>query len=566
MTLRRTLWIALLSLGCILHAEEKAPPPSAAPVQGAAVALPPKERLHLYLLIGQSNMAGRGKIEPKEVLSTDRLLKFTAQNTWAPATEPLHTDKPIAGVGLGSSFGRAIAVADPSITVGLIPCAVGGTPLSRWCKDGDLYKQAVVRAKLAMKDGTLCGILWHQGENDASKEDTAHSYADRLSQMVADLRAELGAGAVPFVAGKLGEFLAKEDKNGKPNFWPVVNEQIATLPQRIPNSAVVESKDLKHKGDGVHFDTPSLREFGRRYAAAMSRLAAARLPSTKAAAKSHVPEGIVLEEDVVFGTGGGRELHADIAYPKVLPKAPMPAVVMVHGGGWSGGTNKGFLPTLLLQNGYFLATIEYRLSGEAPWPAQIEDCKLAVRWLRANAAKYHINPDRIGCMGHSAGGHLVACMGTLDLPELEGHGGYEGVSSQVQAVVDEAGPTNFTPSALPVVGTDPVKVPAGLITLFGGTYNEKPDIWNQASPSLHVSKATPPFLILHGEKDHLVPIRQAEFMLEALKTNGIPVDFVRIKNGGHGLRADKPEDPPADPDPKAQQTIILEFFDRTLKK
>jgi len=239
----------------------------------AADKLPPKERFHLYLLIGQSNMAGRGKISPEYAVSSQRILKFTKENTWATGVDPLHFDKPtVAGVGLGTSFARAMADAAPDVIIGLIPCAVGGTPLERWCKDGDLYKQALVRARLAMKDGTLKGILWHQGEGDSGKEETARSYGERLAKMVTDLRTDLGVGDVPFVAGKLGEFLKREGKSGQPSFWPVVNEQIATLPKRVPRAAVVESTGLKHKGDDVHFDTPSLREFGKRYAEAMQRL------------------------------------------------------------------------------------------------------------------------------------------------------------------------------------------------------------------------------------------------------------------------------------------------------
>jgi len=239
------------------------------------VKLPSKDKFHLYLLIGQSNMAGRGVVEEQDKVVHPRVMKFTADQTWAPALDPLHFDKPIAGVGLGSSFGRAMADADPSITIGLIPCAVGGTPLGRWQKDGDLYKQAVVRAQAALKDGTLHGILWHQGESDSGREETARSYGERLAQTVVDLRTELGAGDAPFVAGQLGEFLAKENKDGMPSFWPVVNEQIASLPMRLKNSAFVPSTGLKHKGDAVHFDAASLREFGKRYAAAMQKLQAA---------------------------------------------------------------------------------------------------------------------------------------------------------------------------------------------------------------------------------------------------------------------------------------------------
>ncbi len=238
------------------------------------IKLPAKEKLHLYLLIGQSNMAGRGVVDEAAQQPHPRVLKFTKENTWAPATDPLHFDKPIAGVGLGSSFAREMAEAQPEATIGLIPCAVGGTPLSRWMKGGDLYAQALLRAKLALKDGTLRGILWHQGESDSGNEQLTATYGERLARMVKDLRAELGAGDVPFVAGKLGEFLKREGKDGRPALWPKVNEQIGAVAGAIPRSAAVESAGLRHKGDVVHFDTPSLREFGRRYAEAMKKLQA----------------------------------------------------------------------------------------------------------------------------------------------------------------------------------------------------------------------------------------------------------------------------------------------------
>lgn len=231
-----------------------------------------KEKFHLYLLIGQSNMAGRGAIEEQDKQPPTRVLKFTKEKTWAAGVDPLHFDKPIAGVGLGTTFGRVMAEAQPDAVIGLVPCAVGGTPLARWQKGGDLYKQAVERTQSAMQDGTLKGILWHQGEGDSGSETTAKNYAERLAQMVRDLRTELNAGEVPFVAGELGQFLQRESKDGKPNYWPLVNEQINALPKLVPHTTVASSKDLKHKGDVVHFDSPSLREFGKRYATAMQAL------------------------------------------------------------------------------------------------------------------------------------------------------------------------------------------------------------------------------------------------------------------------------------------------------
>jgi Carbohydrate esterase, sialic acid-specific acetylesterase/BNR repeat-like domain len=235
-----------------------------------AESLPQKERFHLYLLIGQSNMAGRGHMENAESISRLRILKFSPRNVWAPGTDPLHTDKPaIAGVGLGISFARVMADADPEITVGLIPCAVGGTPLERWQKGADLYEAALARAKVAMADGTLKGILWHQGESDAGNEANAKNYGARLVGMIAALREDLGAGEVPFVAGSLGEFLEPVTKEGTASYWTEVNGQLAGLAAVVPAYGWASSSGLIHQGDKVHFDSPSLREFGRRYAKVM---------------------------------------------------------------------------------------------------------------------------------------------------------------------------------------------------------------------------------------------------------------------------------------------------------
>ncbi len=279
----------------------------------------------------------------------------------------------------------------------------------------------------------------------------------------------------------------------------------------------------------------------------------------------HPPKGVDVVEDVVYGSKDGLDLHVDIAYPSQTPEKLMPAVLLVHGGGWSGGTHKGYLPMNLAEHGYFIATVEYRLSGEAPWPAQIEDCKLALRWLRAHADQYHVDPTRIGVMGHSAGGHLVSCLGTLGADTTLDVGEFASQNSRVQAVVDEAGPVDFTPAGRPTIGTTMEDHP-GLIRLFGGGYDARRAAWEQASAALHVSSETPPFLILHGEQDHLVPIHQAEEMAESLKKAGIPYELIRVKNAGHGLRADKPSDPPADPGPDAQKDLILHFFDQQLKK
>ncbi|NND97934.1 MAG: alpha/beta hydrolase fold domain-containing protein, partial [Pirellulaceae bacterium] len=158
------------------------------------------------------------------------------------------------------------------------------------------------------------------------------------------------------------------------------------------------------------------------------------------------PQDVTVVRDVVFGTGGGRDLTMHIVLPNERAAAPSPAYVWVHGGGWQGGKKDGGIgQTLpLVRSGFVGATIEYRLTGEAPFPAQIEDCKCAIRYLRAHANKYNIDPDRIAVGGSSAGGHLVALLGTSGgVKLLEGSGGWPNQSSTVQAVIDLYGPTDF---------------------------------------------------------------------------------------------------------------------------
>jgi hypothetical protein len=234
-----------------------------------SVPLPVKARLHIYLLIGQSNMAGRGKLGPEDKTPHPRVLMFTPGNEWAPAVEPITHDKPtMLGVGPGLAFGKAMAEQEPGVTIALVSCAFGGTPLRRWEHGGDLYSNAVQRAKLAMRDGTLKGILWHQGESDASASTNATTYGDRLAKMVLDLRADLGAPNAPFVAGEIGEFLYDRGPEHTP-YARTVNEAITKLPEKTPAAGYVPSKGLKDKGDVLHFDSASQHEFGRRYAAVM---------------------------------------------------------------------------------------------------------------------------------------------------------------------------------------------------------------------------------------------------------------------------------------------------------
>ena len=230
--------------------------------------LPPKEKLQVYLLMGQSNMAGRGKVEPDAENRDPRILVFTKDQTWALAKDPLHWDKPaIAGVGPGLTFAKAMADTLPGTTIGLVPCAVGGTPLRRWERGGDLYAAALERARAAMATGTLSGVLWHQGESD-STEKLAATYRERLVRMFQNLREDLGVPSLPIVVGELGGF--HTEKVGKPA--QMINEALHAVSQELPKVAVVSSEGLLDGGDKLHFGAEAQREFGRRYAAAMLKL------------------------------------------------------------------------------------------------------------------------------------------------------------------------------------------------------------------------------------------------------------------------------------------------------
>ena len=228
--------------------------------------LPPREKFHLYLLIGQSNMAGRGLVEAQDRQPHPRVLTLNKEGQWVPAVDPIHFDKPIAGVGLGTTFGKVMAERDPTVTIGLIPSAVGGTPISRWQKGADLYEAALKRAQAAAPHGVFQGILWHQGEADSGKEETAKIYAAKLDVMIATWRKDLEQPNLPVVVGQLGEFFA-----GGAGL-KLVRETLQTLPDRVSHTGFAPATDLNHKGDKVHFDAAGYREFGRRYAAAMVKL------------------------------------------------------------------------------------------------------------------------------------------------------------------------------------------------------------------------------------------------------------------------------------------------------
>jgi hypothetical protein len=230
-----------------------------------------KERFHLYLLAGQSNMAGRGVPGEEDRTAHRRVFVLNQVNRWALAVDPLHFDKPkIVGVGPGLTFGKAMADADPNVIIGLIPCAVGGSPVSVWKPEAFYdatgvhpYDDALKRCRIAKRRGVFKGVLWHQGESDS---DAMHGplYAKRLTELITRLRRELGEPDLLFVAGTPADAFIERKPDAR-----LVIEAIKAVAKADANVLWVSGAGLACKTDLVHFNTEAARELGRRYAQAV---------------------------------------------------------------------------------------------------------------------------------------------------------------------------------------------------------------------------------------------------------------------------------------------------------
>jgi acetyl esterase/lipase len=270
-----------------------------------------------------------------------------------------------------------------------------------------------------------------------------------------------------------------------------------------------------------------------------------------------------LHADLEYATVGKKSLKLDLYLPE-QSDGPVPLIIHVHGGGWSVG-NKKAIPTNggeFVKKGYAVASIQYRLSGEAIFPAAIQDCKAAVRWLRANSKKYNLDPDHFAAWGGSAGGHLVALLGTSTGVKEFDVGENLDVSSKVQAVCDWFGPTDFlqmNAQAKAGAGSgldhDSPKSPES--HFIGGAIQDNKEKCAKANPITYITKEPVPFLIVHGERDNLVPIGQSRLLEAALSKAGGEVKLVALERAGHGG--------PGFSEPGVTKQM-MEFFDKHLKK
>jgi acetyl esterase/lipase len=252
----------------------------------------------------------------------------------------------------------------------------------------------------------------------------------------------------------------------------------------------------------------------------------------------HLPpqasEGITAYSDLPYVSDGHERQKLDLYLPDNGEHLPL--LLWVHGGAFRAGSKEGGVPLDKLAEGYALASINYRLSQHALFPAQIEDCKAAARWLRAHADRFDLDPQRFGAGGPSAGGHLAAMLGTAGHVDAFDVGENLPFSSRVQAVVDYFGPTDF-------LQMDAHRLPDGMnhdapdspeSQLVGGPIQQRRDEVARANPITYVRADAPPFLIVHGELDALVPHHQSELLAAALEKAGVEISFHTVKGGGHG--------------------------------
>ena len=259
-------------------------------------------------------------------------------------------------------------------------------------------------------------------------------------------------------------------------------------------------------------------------------------------------------KDIEYARPNGYSLLLDLYLPERGQDEGAPVVVWVHGGGWKNGSKEKPKAAWLAEEGYAVVSINYRLTDVAEWPAQIDDCREAVRWVRRNASVFGFDLDRIGTWGSSAGGHLVALMGTLPYPENES------VSSRVQAVCDWFGPTELLTMPPNNVGegrTEEDVANSNGAKLLGCTVKDCPELARQASAYDNVSKDDAPFLIMHGDEDPGVPIQQSIQFYERLRKTGVPVQYEVVEGAGHGGKLfDTPE----------VKATVRAFFDQYLKR
>jgi len=269
--------------------------------------------------------------------------------------------------------------------------------------------------------------------------------------------------------------------------------------------------------------------------------------------RTYSPKQVSVQRDLEYGRPDGVSLKLDLYTPKNTTNRT-PVLVWIHGGAWKAGSRSPCPLAFLVKDGFAAVSIEYRFIDQAPFPAQLHDCKGAIRWIKANAARFNLDPDRIAVFGASAGGHLAALLGTTaDVKDLEGEvGGNLEQTSRVQAIC-----AFYPPTDLNRLITNPesrTSSSSDIGKLLGGPLEANLDKAARANPITYITPNDTPFYILHGAKDKVVPLEQSVLLHEALLKSGVESKLFTVPNKGHGIGA-----------PTAATKEIVEFLGRHLK-
>ena len=492
----------------------------------------PKD-LDLYLLIGQSNMSGRNRVGEIDKTTVPGIYSLNVENKWVLAKEPLHHDEmPHPAVGPGFAFARALKKLSPNRNIGLIPCAVGASHLNVWKPNTKFtwrihhympYDDALKRAKIALNSGKLKGILWLQGEADSIDLKNANAYLGRYELFIERLRHDLKAYDVPFIAAELGHFI---EKNNHFKHYKKVNKALHTAAKRSPIVACISSKGATSRGDNLHFDAKSMRLLGERYAVMLTKLNAEKAPVI------NLWQGtppLALDKAIIEKINSGKRIAKvetptlTIYHPKTL-KPNCPAVVIYPGGGYAivsqqyeGDQVAHWLNSI----GISAFVLKYRLTPHKH-PVPLLDAQEAIRYVRKNAAKYNIDPNKIGVAGFSAGGHLAAAAALQPTVKVK------------DVSTETSDKPNFAILGYPVISMKKGITHGGSrYYLLGKNPSEK--LVNETSSELFVTKNSPPMFIFHGKGDPAVLLKNSLILEDALRKNSIAYELLILKTRWHGF-------------------------------
>ncbi len=379
----------------------------------------------------------------------------------------------------------------------------------------DFIRSSVQELRNKGHEVNLAGVFYHVGENDMSMPPYRKQSPEWLKSTIAQSRLDLKRPKLKWIVSQQAP---TDDK--RVNGIEVMSK-FEALAKADRNMVHLKASDLPKQEKKLVLDSAGVIRLGE-------ILAEGFLKSGSRKTGFVAPEGVKVIKDLVYSEPKGSPQLLDLYLPEKAA-SPLPVIVWVHGGGWKNGSKENPRNAVwLATKGFAVASINYRLTSEAQWPAQIDDCRASVRWLRNNASKYGLDPKHIGAFGSSAGGHLVALMGTRP---------YKDEASRVQAVCDWFGPSELLTMPPNRVGngrTEEQVAQSNGAKLLGATVKDVPELAREASALDNVSADDAPFLIMHGSEDPGVPIEQSRKLNAKLQEAGVPSEFQSVKGAGHG--------------------------------